>query len=99
VKIGIAAVLAQKCEDMKSSLEGAGATYPFPMLCDEDRAVIKAYGVWHPLGIDAWNSAHPACFLIAPDRRVVYSFVGSSQFARVSLEKILNASGELAHVR
>ena len=84
---------------MKSALEGSGTKYPFPMLCDEDRAVIKAYGVWHPLGIDAWNSAHPACFLIAPDRRIVYSFVGSNQFARVSLPKILAASAELPNVR
>jgi len=84
---------------MKSAIEGAKVKYPFPMLCDEDRTVIKAYGVWHPLGIDAWNSAHPACFLIAPDRRIVYSFVGSNQLARVSLSKILAASAELTDVR
>ena len=92
-------VLAQACATMASALGGATVKYPFPMLCDEDRAVIKQYGVWHPLGLDAWNSAHPACFLIAPDRRIVYSFVGSSQFERVSLSKILAASAGLAHVR
>jgi len=84
---------------MKSALDGSGVTYPFPMLCDEDRAVIKQYGVWHPLGIDAFNSAHPACFLIGADQRIVYSFVGRTQFARVSLEKILAASAGLARVR
>ena len=92
MRIALAVVLAQACANMSSTLEASGVKYPFPLLCDEDRMVIKAYGVWHPLGIDAWNSAHPACFLIAPDRTITYSFVGRSQFARAPLANILAAA-------
>jgi len=33
-------------------------------LIDEDRAVAKAYGVWHRFGLDAWNTARPSVFVI-----------------------------------
>ena len=69
-------------------------TYPFPILCDEDRAVIKRYGVWHPIGLDAFNIAHPASFLIdAASRTLRYSFVGSAQHERAPLGAILGAAG------
>ena len=88
--IGIAAVLAQQCERIARAVERAGSAYAFPVLCDPDRAVIKAYGVWHPLGIDSFNTAHPASFLIdSPAGRVRYAFVGSTQFARAPLGEIL----------
>ena len=88
--IGIAAVLAQDCDRIARALERADAAYPFPLLCDPDRAVVKAYGVWHPLGLDSFNTAHPASFLIdAASARILYAFVGSSQFARAPLDEIL----------
>ena len=60
------------------------------MLCDPDRRIVKAYGVWHPLGLDAFNTAHPASFLIdARTARIRYAFVGTSQFARAPLSEIL----------
>lgn len=66
---------------------------PFPILCDEDRAVIKQYGVWHPIGIDAINMARPASFLIdGLTRAIRFMFVGSSQFERADLEAILGAA-------
>ena len=37
---------------------------PFNILLDVSREVMKAYGVWHRLGLDAWNIARPALFLI-----------------------------------
>ena len=87
-------MLAQKCAALAAGLEEAERTYPFPLLCDEDRAVIKAYGVWHPLGIDALNSAHPAAFLIDARRKLRYAFVGRTQFARAPLAKILETAVE-----
>ena len=33
-------------------------------LLDEDRAVTKAYGLYHALGTDAINIAHPATLVI-----------------------------------
>ena len=71
----------------------SSAQLPFPILCDEDRAIIKQYGVWHPIGIDAFNMARPASFLIdGPTRVIRYMFVGSNQFERADLESILNAA-------
>ena len=70
----------------------SSARLPFPILCDEARAVIKQYGVWHPIGIDALNMARPASFLIDGQTRAIrFMFVGSTQFERADLESILGA--------
>lgn len=87
--IRVAAVLAQAWYRVRVSLEKAGDPYRFPILCDGDRTVVKEYGVWHPLGIDAFNSAHPASFLIDSAGILRYSFVGSTQFQRASMSDIL----------
>ena len=71
----------------------SSARLPFPILCDADRAVIKQYGVWHPIGIDAFNMARPASFLIDGQTRAIrYMFVGSNQFERADLATILGAA-------
>jgi methyl-accepting chemotaxis protein len=61
---------------------------PYDILIDESRDVLKAYGVWHRLGLDAWNVARPALFLIARDGTIRYSFVGDSQEEFPSHEQI-----------
>jgi len=66
---------------------------PFNILVDESRDVMKAYGVWHRVGLDAWNIARPALFLIDSSSRIHYSFVGDSQEEFPSPEEI---SGALA---
>jgi peroxiredoxin len=70
-------VLAQRAEAVRRYVEETGL--PFNVLVDESREVVKAYGVWHRAGLDAWNIARPAVFLIAPDGSIRYSFVGTSQ--------------------
>ena len=97
--IRVAAVLAQAWYRVRVSLEKIGEPYRFPILCDGDRKVIKAYGVWHPLGIDAFNSAHPASFLIDAGRVLRYSFVGSTQFQRAPMSDILAVAERELHVR
>ena len=52
---------------------------PFLVLVDRTRDVLKAYGVWHRMGLDAWNIARPALFLIARDGAIVRSFVARRQ--------------------
>jgi hypothetical protein len=47
--------------------------------------------VWHRIGLDAWNIARPAVFLIEKDRSISYSFIGQSQREFPSLEEILRA--------
>jgi len=45
----------------------------FPFLLDEDRAVTKAYGIYHRLSHDAINIARPATFIV--DRKGVLQFI------------------------
>lgn len=62
-----------------------------PFLLDEDRQVIKAYGLYHRVGIDAWNIAHPATIVIDPSGRVRYIYKGDSQGDGAPTEEILKA--------
>ena len=52
----------------------------FPLLTDKDRKVIKNYGVHHRLGIDAYNIARPATFVIDKAGIIQFMYVGSHQF-------------------
>jgi peroxiredoxin len=61
----------------------------FPFLLDEDRRVTKAYGVYHLIGLDAINIAHPASFVVARDGKVKFVYVGKSQIDRAPLEKVI----------
>jgi peroxiredoxin len=64
---------------------------PFPFLLDEDRNVTKAYGVYHRLGVDAINIAHPATFVIGRDGVIRYIYVGASQTDRAPIKPVLDA--------
>jgi len=70
-------VFAQKPEPVRRFVEDAGL--PFNILIDESRDVLRAYGVWHRIGIDAWNIARPALFLIDRGGAIRYRFVGRHQ--------------------
>ncbi len=63
----------------------------FPFLLDEDRVVTKAYGVYHRIGLDAMNIAHPATFVIGRDSLVRWIYVGQDQRDRAPLEPLLDA--------
>ena len=70
----------------------------FPFLLDEDRAVTKAYGLYHRIGKDAINIAHPATLVI--DRAGVVRFIyrGENQLDRTPLEPVLEAARKAALV-
>jgi len=70
-------VLAQKVDAVRRYIEETGL--PFDILIDERRDTLRAYGVWHRIGIDAWNIARPAVYLINQDGSVAYSFIGDGQ--------------------
>lgn len=74
-------------------------THPFsvPFLLDEDRAVTKAYGLYHRIGKDAFNIAHPATLVI--DRRgvVQYIYRGDGQTDRAPVEQVLAAVKKLSN--
>jgi peroxiredoxin len=46
---------------------------------DDSRDVTKRYGVWHRLGLDAWNISRPALFVIDGSGVIRAVFVGESQ--------------------
>ena len=83
------AVLPQKHEAVERFV--AETQPPFEILIDETRDVVKAYGVWHRIGLDAWNISRPAVFLIDRDRSIRYAFIGKSQIDFPSHEDILKA--------
>ena len=75
--IQVVTVVAQSSDVVKRYVEDQGL--PFNILIDESRDVLKAYGVWHRLGLDAWNIARPALFLIDQAGKIHYSFVSDRQ--------------------
>lgn len=81
--------MAQKSENVRRYIEETGL--PFNILIDESRDVLRAYGVWHRVGLDAWNIARPALFLIAPDGRIRYSFVADRQHEFPTHDEIVAA--------
>ena len=80
-------ILAQREAAVRRYIEETGL--PFDILIDRSRDVAKAYGVWHRIGLDAWNIARPAVFLIAPDRSIRYAFIARSQAEFPSHDEIL----------
>ena len=71
------AVVAQNSAAVRRYVEDAGL--PFNILVDESREVTQRYGVWHRLGLDAWNIARPALFVIDKGGVIREIFVGESQ--------------------
>lgn len=63
----------------------------FPLLTDKDREVIKSYGVYHWLGLDAYNIARPATFVIDKDLIIRFMYIGSHQFDLPEHEAIIAA--------
>jgi methyl-accepting chemotaxis protein len=70
-----------------------------PFLLDEDRAVIKAYGLYHRVGIDAWNIAHPATVVVDREGRVRYIYKGTAQTDRSPVEEVMKAVQRIGSVQ
>ena len=61
----------------------------FPYLCDGDRDVLRAYGVYRAVGLDGIRVAHPSVFLLDPAGVVRFLYVGKNQRDRVSPDRLL----------
>ena len=61
----------------------------FPLLVDKTREVIKSYGVYHWLSLEAYNIARPATFVIDKTGVIRYMYIGSHQFDLVKQTDIL----------
>jgi len=90
--IQVIGVLAQSRDAVRRYIEDTGL--PFDVLIDERRDVVKAYGVWHRMGLDAWNIARPAAFLIERDQKILDSWIGDQQRQFPTIEQILAASSQ-----
>jgi methyl-accepting chemotaxis protein len=87
--VQIVTVVAQSSSAVRRYIEETGL--PFNILVDESRDVLKAYGVWHRFGLDAWNIARPALFLMDQSGRIRYSFIGESQEEFPDYDEIVSA--------
>ena len=85
----IVAVVAQSSDAVRAYIEETGL--PFNILVDESRNVLKAYGVWHAVGLAAWNIARPALFLIDRSGSIRYSFVAERQHEFPTPDEIMAA--------
>jgi peroxiredoxin len=89
-------VAAEKREGVfKPAKFMAGHPVSFPFLLDEDRKVTKMYGLYHRIGMDAFNIAHPATLVV--DRGGVIRFIyrGDSQADRAPLQQVYDVLSNL----
>jgi len=63
----------------------------FPFLLDEDRAVTKAYGLYHAFGHDAFRIARPATLIVDQSGTVQYIYRGENQTDYPPVNEVLDA--------
>ena len=89
---GVVFIAAQKIDGLFKGKEHVHKhKYPFPVLFDETREVTRAYGVHHALGVDAYNIARRATFVVARDGKICSIAVSPQQREGPRLEEILSA--------
>lgn len=78
-KRGAAAVsiLAESLPRMQAFL--SEHKYPFPVLSDVRREVVKAYGVYVRVNFESVNISRPAEIVVSTDRTVEYIYIGRIQ--------------------
>jgi peroxiredoxin len=85
-------IAAQKIEGLfRGKQHVEKRRYPFPLLFDETRKVTRTYGVYHGLGLDAYNIAHPATFVVGRDGKICWIAVSPSQRERPEIRGVLSA--------
>jgi peroxiredoxin len=75
--VSVVAIVAQRSAPVTRYVEERGL--PFDILVDASRETTKRYGVWHQVGLDAWNISRPALFVIERAGVITAIFVGESQ--------------------
>jgi peroxiredoxin len=67
----------------------------FPFLLDEERNVTRTYGLYHRIGMDAFNIAHPATLVIDRGGVIRFLYRGDSQADRAPMEQVFDVLGKL----
>ncbi len=81
------AIAGQWPRELRGYAEKSGIT--FPLLIDKTRKIIKRYGVYHWLSLEAYNIARPSTFIIDKTAVIRYIYVGSHQFDLVKQAEVL----------
>jgi methyl-accepting chemotaxis protein len=73
----VVVILAQKRTGIAEFLKDH--EYPFPLLSDERRQVVKEWGVYVAVNFESFNIARPAEFILDPDGVIKLIHIGSIQ--------------------
>ena len=88
------AIAGQWPRELRGYAEKNGIT--FPLLVDKTRNIIKSYGVYHWLSLEAYNIARPATFIIDETGIIRYMYIGMHQFDLAKQTEILESLKEVA---
>jgi len=89
-------IAAEKREGMFKPAKYLGEhPIAFPFLLDEERTVTKAYGLYHRLGTDAINIAHPATLVVDRSGMVGFIYRGEDQTDRIPVEAVMEVIKKL----
>ena len=88
-----AAVVAQRPASAARDLKDD--PYPFPVLADAERTVVRQYGVYVRANFESVNIARPANFVIDAEGIVRFIHIASIQFEFASWTDILSTLDEL----
>lgn len=90
------AIAGQWPRELRGFVEKNGIT--FPLLVDKTREVIKQYGVYHWLSLEAYNIARPATFIVDKTGIIRYMYIGIHQFDLVEQSEILESLKAVAEL-
>ncbi len=80
-------IMAQKPASMQSQFKSHA--YPFPVLADADRKVVKEWGVYVRANFESINIARPANFVLDATGTIRFMHIASVQFEFASFDDIL----------
>lgn len=84
-----AAVVFVLCQDRAAVARWLDRNpFPSPVVVDGDRAIAKAWGVYHRFGVDAFRIARPASFVVDGSGTVRFAFVASHQFESADVDRL-----------
>jgi peroxiredoxin Q/BCP len=84
---GAVTIMAQNPVRMRDQLRSH--TYPFHVLADAERKVVKEYGVYVKANFESINIARPANFVLDAEGTVKFIHIASIQFEFASFDDIL----------
>ena len=89
---GVVFIAAQKIDGLFRGKEHIHKhAYPFPVLFDEKRNVTRTYGVYQALGVDTFNLARRAVFVVGGDGNVCWIAISPHQREAPPIREILDA--------